>query len=1052
MQKISVKLTGIIAVVLMLCGMFAMQGFAADDGWTYADTLPSGVTSSKYTIQYNNTYKTTAKTSPGSGWTNKGLAYSKYENSGEPYESAIELETSQTRELVSYYYYHFCSASKGVRVNFTIMDPYNHYDAISPNGSFYEAGQYIDDDDPRYKSYRLKYYDGSDVYCSSGFSCDGAWGTHGARSYVWYKMCKYQDKVQVNYYNFEKQSGWTSQKDSSASSCTVRYKLNHTHSYSSWVVSKKASFTSDGSKYRICKTCNAKQTAKIYKLSSVKLSATSYEYNGKAKKPTVTVTNSNGTKISTERYTVSYSKGRKAIGTYTVTVKLKGTYYSGKKTLTFKIVPPQVKNLTATAKKDAVTLKWSKVSGDVKYRVYTYNASTKEIEHIATVSGTSYTHKSLSSKNTYRYVVKAYKKVDDKKYYSKQSSVVKCQPYGKPSQVTELTSSAKTSSTVTLSWKKAGGNSVRYYIYSYNSSTQEYTRLGKTTSTSYTVSNLKANKTYKFAVRAYSAAGDGYWGKRSSVYSVKTYEKLTSPAVTGLNASTEKKLKNILITWDADSSVNGYQIYRSASTKSDTFKLIKTVSSDTTTSYRDTDVVPGTTYYYKVRTYKVRGGEKAYGTFTSAMKITSYGAWKESLTIYDYTYSFSNSYSGFGYPENYVIPLSSYHIVFGNTALAQQMYDNYGEWGGSCHGMSATAAMMTVQSSGVSVSSFNTSASKVSELKLTDNGSMGITLKQFIEAMQVSQLSSNIYENRVWNDLESLLTEVCWVPYTGKPVIIGIRNDIKKVSHALLALKAVKVSNTQINIEVYDPNFPSTMRNLILYTNTAGKVTGWYYKNNDKDNVGSAYVTSNIEYLTYDSYSEMWTKRGTFTSGMAESNALMVNSASISIYDGENNLVARLDNGEFVSEHESIYAVDTDMVFGTDESAPALIYLPTDETYTVVNEDDSIEEFEATMVNVDRSAEVITRSDTVTFTVSDKQQINEVCIEAENNEQYSIVLDSSESIDENKLEIIGDGEGESVVVSQTDGETRLENCENAEIYLDGSSKPLSEGQIDKLTS
>lgn len=82
----------------------------------------------------------------------------------------------------------------------------------------------------------------------------------------------------------------------------------------------------------------------------VKLSTSSYVYDGKVKKPSVTVHNGQ-TKMPASAYTVSYSEGLKNVGTYKVSVKLKGNY-SGTKTVTFKINPkkvtPSVK-LTKTA-------------------------------------------------------------------------------------------------------------------------------------------------------------------------------------------------------------------------------------------------------------------------------------------------------------------------------------------------------------------------------------------------------------------------------------------------------------------------------------------------------------------------------------------------------------------------------------------------------------------------------------------------------------------------------------------------------------------------------
>lgn len=99
----------------------------------------------------------------------------------------------------------------------------------------------------------------------------------------------------------------------------------------------KATTAKNGKIKRYCKNCKKPLSSSvIYKIKSVKLSKTTYKYNGKKKKPGVTVKNSKGKTISKKHYTVSYSKGRKARGKYTVTVKFKNNY-SGKVKRQFRI-------------------------------------------------------------------------------------------------------------------------------------------------------------------------------------------------------------------------------------------------------------------------------------------------------------------------------------------------------------------------------------------------------------------------------------------------------------------------------------------------------------------------------------------------------------------------------------------------------------------------------------------------------------------------------------------------------------------------------------------
>lgn len=1038
MRKKSGKIFSIAFAVVIFSCLFAVFSFAADDGWTYADTLPSGVTSDKYKIEYNNIYKTISKTSPGSDWTNKGLAKSTYENSGEPYTSPFSLTTSETRVLVSYYYYHFCSGSTGLRVNYDLTNTYNHYDSINP-GNFYEAYSQPDDDDPRYIAYVLKYYDGSYVYCSSGFSCDGSWGAHGNRAYAWYKMYRYQDKVKVNYYNFEKQSGWTAKKDSSAQSCKVRYKLNHVHSYSAWQVSKKATATESGTKYRLCTGCNQKQTSQIAKLSSIKLSKTSYAYNSKVKTPTVTVKDSDGKTISSNYYTVSYSKGRKNIGTYTVSVKFKGSYYSGTKKLSFKIVPQTVSSLTATPSKNSISLKWSKVSNCDKYYIYSYNTSTKKLTYLKSTTKTSYKFSSLKSGVKYSYVVKAIKTVSKTAYYSAQSSVATTQPYGKPAKVTGLCASAKTSKSITLKWNTASGNNVKYVVYSYNFSKKTYTKLGSTSSKTYTIKNLKPQTTYKYAVCAYSNAGGGYYGSKSDVLSVKTNSPLTSPDITSLSLSTEKKLFNVLIKWSAQSSASGYEIYRSVNGKSDSYTKIKTLSASST-SFRDTGVAACKKYYYKVRSYKTNAGETAYGKFSAVKTVVTYSAWTENLGISNYTFSFTNSSEGFSYPDNYHIPYSSYSLIYGNTEIAQKFYQDYDSvWGGNCFGMDAASAMMNVRSSGVTVQSFNQSATKISDLKATDKGSLGLELRTFVEAMQVSQYANYIWEYRKnsQDDLNGLLTSAKKVQNTGKPVILCIYHGPDRQNmggHALLVYDAVKISNTQTNLKVYDPNYCAQERYFTIYTNEQGKATGWKYEMWEGEIFGSAYPISYLQFVEYDNYSYMWKNKGKVSSILKESNTLFTNSDTISIYDEDGNLVANIEDSIVTNQNTDVQIIDD-----LSKDNNLVLYLPSDETYTIVNNDSSVETFEASMINVDSSASVATESVSISFTVSDNDKINEAAVQAQKGEEYSICLEYS---DENKtpaIEVCGNGNGDAAVVSQIDGETTLENCKNAEVSINGMS-------------
>ena len=132
---------------------------------------------------------------------------------------------------------------------------------------------------------------------------------------------------------------------------------------------RKATPEADGCIYQKCSLCGEEEIiAPLLKVSNIKLAGTSYTHTGKAIKPKVTVANA-GETLAADNYTVTYSKNTNA-GTATVKVMLKGEYYEGSKTLTFRITqaanPLSVKPKTATVKysklkKKAQTLAASKV-------------------------------------------------------------------------------------------------------------------------------------------------------------------------------------------------------------------------------------------------------------------------------------------------------------------------------------------------------------------------------------------------------------------------------------------------------------------------------------------------------------------------------------------------------------------------------------------------------------------------------------------------------------------------------------------------------------------
>lgn len=200
-------------------------------------------------------------------------------------------------------------------------------------------------------------------------------------------------------------------------------KINCCHSWSKSSL-KKATTSDNGTLKETCSVCGKTKTTTIKKISSVKLSTTTYTYSGNAKKPSVTVKNSSGKKlVKGTDYTVEYASGRKSTGKYKVTVKFKGNY-SGEKKLYFKILPKKTSKISASVTRNKIKSSWKKVTGASGYKVQLKNSKGKIVKTVYTTK-TKYTFSKLSKKTTYKVTVKAYKTIDGKKNYSKYSKTVK---------------------------------------------------------------------------------------------------------------------------------------------------------------------------------------------------------------------------------------------------------------------------------------------------------------------------------------------------------------------------------------------------------------------------------------------------------------------------------------------------------------------------------------------------------------------------------------------------------------------------------------------------
>lgn len=195
------------------------------------------------------------------------------------------------------------------------------------------------------------------------------------------------------------------------------------HDYTT--VTVPATISKSGNIITKCEKCGmVKSSENITKIGPVSLDKINYIYDGKEKRPTVSVKDSNNRSIASGNYTVTYQNNQ-LVGTATVTVKF-SEKYTGTIVKEFSIYPKAPVISKVSAKKKGFKVVWKKVSGQITGYEVQY-ATNKKFSGKATkkTKVAKYTVKKLKAKKRYYVRIRAYKKVGNKKYYSSWSKIKK---------------------------------------------------------------------------------------------------------------------------------------------------------------------------------------------------------------------------------------------------------------------------------------------------------------------------------------------------------------------------------------------------------------------------------------------------------------------------------------------------------------------------------------------------------------------------------------------------------------------------------------------------
>lgn len=357
----------------------------------------------------------------------------------------------------------------------------------------------------------------------------------------------------------------------------------------------------------------------------------------------------------------------------------------------------------------------------------------------------------------------------------------------------------------------------------------------------------------------------------------------------------------------------------------------------------------------------------------------------ETAELYKHAFRFSNTqkdlYPDIPLPE---IPLERFEMMFGKNQTARKLYNDYGEWHGSCYGIAAACGLFRHPENDVSVKDYRPDAECPRDLMLTDvNETLGITLHSFIEAMFISQLS---YYVSMFRDfmlkapmhmrLQALTEAVESFERTGKdPVILDIyENDKGKGGHCVFPYRHERLDGLRSRLHIYDSNYPNEVRYFYLRRDKEGKYQSWRF-NMFKDLEYSSEKGGTMEFIDREVYQKPWNERA----GQHEQPRRALFSTpceDLTLKDESGNDVLKIAAGSITPLRNDIVPIRV-----TDgETAKDRYDIWIDQgIYRVIN-DDPERELDFDVTGDQTSAKVQTDAQEIGFEVNDEEQIIKIDI------------------------------------------------------------------------
>ncbi len=272
-------------------------------------------------------------------------------------------------------------------------------------------------------------------------------------------------------------------------------------------------------------------------------------------------------------------------------------------------VPAVPTGLVAAAGNGQISLLWTPSSGATSYKVKRSTSNGGPYTQISVPTSAAFTDSGLTNGTTYYYVVSAVNSAGESAN-SSQVSAAPAVPVQIPAVPVAVVATAGNAQAV-LTWTASSG-ATSYHVKRGTTSGGPYAQVGAPASASYTDSGLTNGTTYYYVVSAVDSAGES---ANSAQVSATPAAPVQIPVVPASVVATADNAQ-VVLTWAASSGATSYHVKRGTTSGGPYTQVGAPIS----TSYTDSGLTNGTTYYYVVTAVN-SAGESADSAQVSATPV-----------------------------------------------------------------------------------------------------------------------------------------------------------------------------------------------------------------------------------------------------------------------------------------------------------------------------------------------------------------------------------------------------------------------------------------------